>query len=136
MKPHERPARAPTTKPAITALARRRRQVLYLRAYGLDYDQIADRLGVTKNVVHKDLIAVGQKWIPTGRGLPPSTKQPQVMYILGLIHGGLSPEEALEQLRGLPEQVAWLEARTATEHPDPAPTVPPIEHGGAASVAR
>lgn len=132
MKPHERQPREPTPKLSATQLNRRRRSVLYLRAYGYDYDQIAERLGISTNVVHKDLTAVGRQWIRPGAGLPPSTKQPQVMYILGLIHGGLSAEEALEQLRGLPEQVAWLMARNASE----APTVPGEEHDETATVAQ
>lgn len=119
MKPTER--QPPTTKPTVMQLDRRRRQVLYLRAYGWDYEQIAARLGVPRRVVHKDLVAVGRKLVPTGKGIPPATKQPQVMYILGLLDGGVDAADVLAYLQSLPERVRWLEDRTAREA---APTVP------------
>lgn len=131
MKPHERSPAKPR-HPAVMDLIRRRRQVLYLRAYGYDYDQIATTLDIPKATVHKDLISIGRTWIPKGAGLPPATKQPQVMYILGLLDGGLSPEEALAQLRSLPDRVAWLQMRTDDE----ARTVPETGDSATPTVAQ
>lgn len=94
--------------PATTRLTRRRRCVLYLRAMGHDYDAIAEELGVSKNVVQKDLMAINKTLIPGVTDGDHAAKGYRVMYVLGLLDGGVPPHEVVDHLRALPDRVAWL----------------------------
>lgn len=100
---------------ALANVTRRRRQVLYLRAYGHSYEEIAERLGISVNLVHKDLISVARAIVPKSGKDAPATRQPQVFYVLGLLDGGVAPEDVLAYLDSLPDRVAWLAARIDRE---------------------
>lgn len=99
--------------PATTRLTRRRRCVLYLRAAGWDYATIAQRLGITKNLVQKDLISVNKTLIPGVTDGPESAKGYRIVYVLGLLDAGVPPEEVTDYLDGLNDRVQWLLSQDA-----------------------
>lgn len=99
--------------PATTRLTRRRRCVLYLRAAGWDYATIARRLGITKNLVQKDLITCNRTLIPGVTDGPETAKGYRIIYTLGLLDAGVEPEEVPSYLEALDERVRWLQAQEA-----------------------
>lgn len=93
-------------RPATARLTPRRRCVLFLRSAGLSYRQIAAELGITENLVRKDLVAVNKTLM---RGITDGTepdKGHRVTYALGLLDAGVDPEE-------IPDYLAALRARAA-----------------------
>lgn len=99
--------------PATSRLTRRRRCVLYLRAQGQDYDTIAERLGVSKNVVQKDLMAINKTLIPGVTDGDHPAKGYRVVYVLGLLDAGVPPEEIGAHLDALEDRIRWLQSLDA-----------------------
>ncbi len=94
-----------STADRSTNLTRRQREVLRLQAYGLTYQEISDKLGLSIWTVknhHKQAI----RSLHTALG--GSTHQPirtsLACYILGLIDGGLAPVEIARHLRQVQRQ--------------------------------
>lgn len=86
----------------------RRRAVLYLRAAGWDYKQIADKLGITLNVVRKDIQALHKLAIPgLSDGEEPATGY-RLTYALGLMDGGAEPQEVPDHMDALLHRAEWL----------------------------
>ena len=89
--------RRPRVRPAI--MTTRQRQVLRLQAYGLTYQEISEQLGLSiwtvknhhKQAVHS--LRVALKDGPVDR-----VRTSLACYILGLLDGGLSPQEVARRL--------------------------------------
>ena len=81
-------------------LTPRQRQVLRLQAYGLTYQEISDRLGLSIWTVknhHKQ--AVRGLRLALKSGPSDRVRTSLACYILGLLDGGLSPQEVARHLR-------------------------------------
>lgn len=88
-----------------TNLTRRQRQVLRLQAYGLTYQEISDKLGLSIWTVknhHKQAIRALHAALGGNSRQPIRTSL--ACYILGLIDGGLSPAEIAKHLRQVQKQ--------------------------------
>jgi predicted transcriptional regulator len=118
-----------------TNLTRRQREVLRLQAYGLTYQEISDKLGLSIWTVknhHKQAIR------SLHAALGGSTRQPirtsLACYILGLIDGGLAPAEIARHLRLVQRQARDQEEPdvTATTRIDPAGTAEQVDDSFAA----
>jgi len=118
-----------------TNLTRRQREVLRLQAYGLTYQEISDKLGLSIWTVknhHKQAIR------SLHAALGGSTRQPirtsLACYILGLIDGGLAPAEIARHLRLVQRQARDQEEPdvTATTRIDPAGTAEHVDDSFAA----
>lgn len=97
----------------ITVLSVRRRCTLYLRAAGWSYDQIAERLHVTPQMVKKDLAAINRLFMPGITDGDEPAKGYRVVYTLGLLDAGVAPEEVRYFLTALHDRVALVMARDA-----------------------
>jgi predicted transcriptional regulator len=81
-------------------LTPRQRQVLRLQAYGLTYQEISDRLGLSIWTVknhHKQAVRGLRLALKTGPNERVRTSL--ACYILGLLDGGLSPQDVARHLR-------------------------------------
>lgn len=88
-----------------TNLTRRQRQVLRLQAYGLTYQEISEKLGLSIWTVknhHKQAIRALHAALGGNSRQPIRTSL--ACYILGLIDGGLSPAEIAKHLRQVQKQ--------------------------------
>ncbi|MGC4191644.1 MAG: helix-turn-helix transcriptional regulator [Thermomicrobiales bacterium] len=89
-----------------TNLTRRQRQVLRLQAYGLTYQEISEKLGLSIWTVknhHKQAIRALHAALGGNSRQPIRTSL--ACYILGLIDGGLSPADIAKHLRQVQKQV-------------------------------
>lgn len=89
-----------------TNLTRRQRQVLRLQAYGLTYQEISEKLGLSIWTVknhHKQ--AIRSLHLALGGGSRKPIRTSLACYILGLIDGGLDPQEIARHLRQVQRQV-------------------------------
>jgi len=94
-----------TTAERGTNLTRRQRQVLRLQAYGLTYQEISDKLGLSIWTVknhHKQAIRALQDALGGTSHTPIRTAL--ACYILGLIDGGLNPTDIARHLRQVQKQ--------------------------------
>lgn len=96
------------TAPATTRLTTRRRCVLYLRAAGWDYKQIAGKLGVSLNVVRKDLQAIHKTLIPGLTDGEEPAKGYRLIYALGLLDAGVDPADVPYHMDVLETRADWL----------------------------
>jgi biotin operon repressor len=94
--------------PPIRRLTTRRRSVLYLRAAGWSYDQIADYLGISENMVRKDLIAINKTLLPGLTDGPEPAKGYRLIYALGLLDAGIDPKEIPDHMEVLVLRADWL----------------------------
>lgn len=81
-------------------LTPRQRQVLRLQAYGLTYQEISDRLGLSIWTVknhHKQAVRGLRLALKTGPN--DRVRTSLACYILGLLDGGLSPQDVARHLR-------------------------------------
>jgi hypothetical protein len=81
-------------------LTPRQRQVLRLQAYGLTYQEISDRLGLSIWTVknhHKQAVRGLRLALKSGPG--DRVRTSLACYILGLLDGGLSPQDVARHLR-------------------------------------
>ena len=81
-------------------LTPRQRQVLRLQAYGLTYQEISERLGLSIWTVknhHKQ--AVRGLRLALKSGPSDRVRTSLACYILGLLDGGLSPQDVARHLR-------------------------------------
>ncbi len=105
-------------RPATTRLTTRRRCVLYLRAAGWSYRQIAARLGINQELVRKDLVTINKTLIPGLTDGPEPAKGYRLIYALGLLDAGVEPEEIADYMEVLVTRADWLlgiqGARTVT----------------------
>lgn len=88
-----------------TNLTRRQRQVLRLQAYGLTYQEISEKLGLSIWTVknhHKQAIRALHAALGGNSRQPIRTSL--ACYILGLIDGGLSPADIAKHLRQVQKQ--------------------------------
>lgn len=88
-----------------TNLTRRQRQVLRLQAYGLTYQEISERLGLSVWTIknhHKQ--AIRALHVALGGNSRQPIRTSLACYILGLIDGGLSPAEIAKHLRQVQKQ--------------------------------
>jgi DNA-binding CsgD family transcriptional regulator len=100
-------------QPAV--LTTRQRQVLRLQAYGLTYQEISDELGLSiwtvknhhKQAVHSLRVALKQG--PIDR-----VRTSLACYILGLLDGGLTPEEVARRLAAVSVGNGSTERATAS----------------------
>jgi hypothetical protein len=100
-------------RPATTRLTPRRRCVLYLRAAGWSYAQIAELLGMNANLVRKDLIAVNKTILPGVTDGPEPAKGYRVIYVLGLLDAGVPADEVGDYLKALHTRASWVLSATA-----------------------
>jgi biotin operon repressor len=100
---------APTGQhPPIRRLTTRRRSVLYLRAAGRSYDQIAAYLGISEKMVRKDLIAINKTLLPGLTDGPEPAKGYRLIYALGLLDAGVDPKEIRDHMEVLALRADWL----------------------------
>jgi len=92
----------------VTRLTNRRRCVLYLRAAGWSYEQIAEHLGVTENIVRKDLVAINKTLIPGLTDGDEPAKGYRLIYALGLLDAGVDPAEIPDHMEVLKLRADWL----------------------------
>lgn len=94
-----------STADRSTNLTRRQRQVLRLQAYGLTYQEISDKLGLSIWTVknhHKQ--AIRSLHTALGGNARQPIRTSLACYILGLIDGGLAPAEIARHLRQVQRQ--------------------------------
>lgn len=94
--------------PPAAHLSNRCRSILYLRAAGWEARQIARRLGVSQNVVRKDLIRAFRTLIPGITDSPEPAKGYRLVYALGLLDAGVEPEEVPYYMEALVIRADWL----------------------------
>lgn len=102
-----------------TILTTRQRQVLRLQAYGLTYQEISEELGLSiwtvknhhKQAVHA--LRVALKPSPADR-----VRTSLACYILGLLDGGLTPEEVARRLAAITAENGVTKAPPAPGHRD------------------
>jgi biotin operon repressor len=92
----------------IRRLTTRRRSVLYLRAAGWSYEQIAAYLGISENMVRKDLIAINKTLLPGLTDGDEPAKGYRLIYALGLLDAGVTPEEIPDHMEVLVLRADWL----------------------------
>ncbi len=98
-----------TTSDRSTSLTRRQREVLRLQAYGLTYQEISEKLGLSIWTVknhHKQAIRALHQALGGKSRQPIRTSL--ACYILGLFDGGLTPLEIARHLRQVQPQVRDL----------------------------
>lgn len=95
-------------KPPAAHLSPRRRCVLYLRAAGWDAKRIAKYLGVSQNVVRKDLIVVFNTLVPGLTDGPETAKGYRLVYALGLLDAGVDPKDVPYYMDVLTTRADWL----------------------------
>lgn len=93
---------------ATTRLTPRRRSVLYLRAAGWSYSQIAQRLKVSIKVVRNDLLQINKTLIPGLTDGDEPAKGYRLIYALGLLDAGVEPEEVRYHMNALIDRSDWL----------------------------
>jgi len=97
-------------------LTPRQREVLRLQAYGLTYQEISDHLGLSIWTVknhHKQ--AVRSLRVALKGGPNERVRTSLACYILGLLDGGLSPQQVARHLRDVtPPKSARREEHDAT----------------------
>lgn len=96
----------------VVRLTTRRRSVLYLRAAGWSYQQIARRLRVSENVIRKDLLAINKTLIPGLTDGPEPAKGYRLIYALGLLDAGVDPKEVADHMDVLVVRADWLRGIT------------------------
>lgn len=96
-------------RPATTRLTARRRCVLYMRAAGWSYEQVAERLGITTNMVRKDLIAINKTLIPGLTDGDEPAKGYRLIYALGLLDAGADPADIPHYMEALLARSDWLQ---------------------------
>jgi len=102
-----------------TILTTRQRQVLRLQAYGLTYQEISDELGLSIWTVknhHKQAVnslRVALKPDPADR-----VRTSLACYILGLLDGGLTPEEVARRLAAITAENGAMKAPSAPARRD------------------
>ena len=92
----------------ITRMTVRRRCVLYLRAAGWSYAQIAEKLAVSENMVRKDLLAINKTLLPGLTDGEEPAKGYRLIYALGLLDAGVPPEEVRDHMSVLILRADWL----------------------------
>lgn len=104
---------------ATLRLSPRRRNVLCLRAAGWSQAQIAERLGMTERLVRKDCEAINRLLIPGVTDDDMSAKGYRAVYVLGLIDGGVDPDDVDAHLSALVDRVEMRLAQEAADSPRP-----------------
>lgn len=86
-------------------LTPRRKNVLALRAYGLSYREIARTLGISVEIVRKDLLVINRIFCRTFPDGDVSAMGYRVIYMLGLIDAGVEPDDVPDHLQALKDSV-------------------------------